>query len=70
MKNRCTVINWIVLLAQPVIANIPGGGTGKRGGVTLTNNGPTATMASGIIAIVITKANVRLLANSRANHFT
>ena len=45
----------------PVWANLPGGGTGTGAAVTLVNNGNgTATMANGIVSIVITTGNANL----------
>jgi len=51
-----SVIGSIVLLAQPVLANIPGGGTGAGPDVTVTDNGDgTVTMANGTVSIHIVK---------------
>ena len=60
MKKICLLVGLIVLLAQPVLANIPGGGTGTGSDVTLTDNGSTVTMANGIVSILITKANANI----------
>ena len=47
---------WL-LSATPVLANLPGGGTGTGPDVTLTDNGNgTVTMANGIVSILITKS--------------
>ena len=59
-KKIYIVIGLVVLLAQPVLANIPGGGTGTGSDVTLTDNGSTVTMANGIVSILITKANANI----------
>ena len=60
MKKIYPLIGLIVLLAQPVLANIPGGGTGTGPDVTLVDNGSTVTMANGIVSILITKANANI----------
>jgi hypothetical protein len=50
----------LLLATIPDFANIPGGGTGTGADVTLTDNGSTATMANGIVSILITKANANI----------
>jgi autotransporter-associated beta strand protein len=60
MKKIYPLIGLIILLVQPVLANIPGGGTGTGPDVTLTDNGSTVTMANGIVSILITKANANI----------
>ncbi len=47
-----------MLLCLPAMANVPGGGTGTGGNVTLVDNGDgTVTMANGIISIHINKGS-------------
>ena len=61
MKKIYSLIGLIVLLAQTVFANIPGGGTGTGPDVTLVDNGNgTVTMANGIVSILITEANANI----------
>ena len=43
MKKTLIIVGFIVWLAQPAFANIPGGGTGTGPAVTLTDNGSTVT---------------------------
>ncbi len=59
--NRQILIFCSLMLAGiSAVANIPGGGTGTGANVTLTDNGTTATMANGIVSIVITKASANI----------
>ena len=49
----------ILLLAQPLGANVPGGGTGAGPNVTLADNGSTVTLANGLVSILCDKvANI------------
>jgi rhamnogalacturonan endolyase len=57
---KIVLLLGLPLLAGPVLANIPGGGTGTGPDVTLTDNGSTATMANGLVSIVITKASANI----------
>src|SRR5260370_2659290 len=49
----------LLLIASPVLANIPGGGT-NGANVTLTDNGSTVTIANGIISILCTKSGATI----------
>ena len=60
MKKTLIIVGFIVWLAQPAFANIPGGGTGTGPAVTLTDNGSTVTMANGIVSVVCIKASAVL----------
>jgi autotransporter-associated beta strand protein len=48
------------LLALPVFANIPGGGTGTGADVTLVDNGSTVTIGNGIVSIICTKSSAQI----------
>ena len=48
------------LLALPVFANIPGGGTGTGADVTLVDNGSTVTIANGTVSILCTKSGATI----------
>ncbi|HET9870800.1 MAG TPA: hypothetical protein VFR02_09940, partial [bacterium] len=41
----------------PVFANVPGGGTGTGGNVTVTDNGGTVVLANGIVSFTINKSS-------------
>ncbi|HVZ80588.1 MAG TPA: polysaccharide lyase family protein [bacterium] len=43
--------------ALPLWANVPGGGTGTGGNVTVTDNGGTVVLANGIVSVTINKSN-------------
>ena len=49
-----------LLLATPLLANLPGGGTGTGANVTLTDSGSTVTLANGIVSIVCTKSSAQI----------
>jgi rhamnogalacturonan endolyase len=50
-----------LLIGCPVLANIPGGGTGTGANVTVTDNGDgTVTMANGIVSIHIVKSGATI----------
>jgi len=48
------------LLAQPVFANIPGGGTGIGANVTVLDNGATVSIGNGIVTILCTKSGATI----------
>lgn len=50
----------LVSLSRDIMANIPGGGTGTGGNVTLSSTSTTATMSNGIVSIVITKSSAQI----------
>ncbi len=52
------VAGWIG--ATSVFANLPGGGTGTGGNVTLTTSSGTTTLSNGIISIPITQSNANI----------
>ena len=54
------LLGIFLLTGNPVLANIPGGGTGTGPNVTLTDNGTTVTLANGIVSIVITKTSAEI----------
>ncbi len=45
---------------SPSLANVPGGGTGTGGNVTVTDNGGTVVLANGIVSFTINKSNGNL----------
>jgi rhamnogalacturonan endolyase len=53
------LLAWLTL-CRPVLANIPGGGTGTGPNVTLSDNGNTVTVANGIISILCTKSGATI----------
>jgi len=53
------VICLMMLLAQPLFANLPGGGTNGPN-VTLADNGSTVTVGNGIVSILINKAGASI----------
>ena len=56
------LIVLVLLAGVPAAwANLPGGGTGTGGSVTLVDNGNgTVTMANGIVSIVFTKTGAQI----------
>jgi rhamnogalacturonan endolyase len=50
----------LLLAANSVFANIPGGGTGTGSNVTLTDNDTTVTIANGIVSILCTKSGATI----------
>ncbi|HZT23241.1 MAG TPA: polysaccharide lyase family protein, partial [Verrucomicrobiae bacterium] len=58
---RTVLLLLVFPVGNPVLANIPGGGTGTGPDVTVTDNGNgTVTMANGIISIVVTKSGASI----------
>src|SRR5260370_24994088 len=49
----------LLLIASPVLANLPGGGT-NGANVTLTDNATTVTIANGIVSILCTKSGATI----------
>ena len=47
----------VFLIALSVQANVPGGGTGTGGNVTVTTNGTNVTLANGIVSFTINTTN-------------
>ena len=60
LRLKSLLLLGLPLLAGPALANVPGGGTGTGPDVTPTDNGSTATMANGIVSIVITKSDANI----------
>lgn len=57
---RLSVLCGLAFIEKPLLANIPGGGTGTGADVTITDNGSTATIANGIVSIVCVKSSAVL----------
>ena len=47
----------LFMTALPSFANVPGGGNGTGGNVTVTDNGGTVVLANGIVSVTINKSN-------------
>lgn len=56
----CVLLAAGFFAAAPVFANVPGGGTGTGGNVTLTDSGTTVTLANGIVSILCTKSGATI----------
>jgi rhamnogalacturonan endolyase len=60
IRFRLTTVFFIVLLTgftTVIHANVPGGGTGTGGNVTVAQNGTNVTLANGIVSFVINTTN-------------
>src|SRR5215470_16971467 len=65
MRNKGLVSVFAGLIAWwgtevGVLGNVPGGGTGTGPNVTLVDNGPTLTIANGIVSLLCTKSSANI----------
>jgi autotransporter-associated beta strand protein len=59
LRTTAALIALLAVTAR-ALANIPGGGTGTGPDVTLVDNGPSVTIANGIVSILCTKAGATI----------